>query len=150
MENVLSGLLSLGVGAWVGGFITVFVMARSSATTLDAPHRVRLFRHFGRKYAAIAGVAMAFILIPAAILSYIDPLNTPALITLMLAVTIIALSVPAIAQARRIGMLRREALDNPKDASKMATVERASRSATLLRTILGVGSVGLLVLAVLL
>lgn len=137
-------LLTLGAGAWVGGFVTVFVLSRSSAASLDAPHRVRLFRDFGRRYGIFAAVSMALILIPAAVLTYINPLNTPALVILLLAIAITVLSLPAIAQARRLAVLRRAALDAPGDTMKADAVGRAARSATILRSFLGVGSVAVL------
>ena len=141
-------LLTLGVGAWVGGFATVFVIARSSSASLAAPHRVGLFRDFGRRYGIVAAVSMAFILIPAAILSYIDPANTPALSILVLALAIVALSIPAIAQARKIGMLRRDALEHPDDTAKAEVAKRAVRSGTIMRSLLAVGTVALVVLTV--
>lgn len=144
----MEALLTLGVGAWVGGFATVFVVSRSSSANLEPPQRVRLFRDFGRRYGVVAAVAMAFILIPAGILSYIDPLNAPAVAILALAVVIIALSAPAINQARRIGALRRDALDLPNDTAKADAMARAVRSGTILRSILAAGSVGLVVLTV--
>lgn len=147
---LVEALLTLGVGAWVGGFVTVLVVSRSSSASLEPPQRVRLFRDFGRRYGIVAAVAMAFILFPAAILSYINPLNTPALAILVLSVVIIAISIPAIRQARRIGALRRDALDHPNDKAKADAVARGVRSGTIMRSILAVGSVGLVVLTVIL
>ena len=144
----MEALLTLGVGAWIGGFVTVFVVARSSSANLEPPQRVRLFRDFGRRYGVVAAVAMAFILFPAAILSYIDPLNAPAVAILALSLVIIALSVPAVNQARRIGTLRRDALDHPNDSARADAVARAARSGTIMRSILAVGTVGLVVLTV--
>lgn len=144
----MEALLTLGVGAWVGGFVTVLVVSRSTSVSLEPPQRVRFFRDFGRHYGIVAAVAMAFILIPAAILSYINPLNTAALATLVLSVVIIALSIPAIKQARRIGTLRRDALDHPNDTTKADAVARGVRSGTIMRSILAVCSVGLVVLTV--
>ncbi len=144
----MEALLTLGVGAWIGGFVTVFVVSRSSSTNLEPPQRVRLFRDFGRRYGVVAAVAMAFVLVPAAILSYIDPSNTPALVILVLSVAIIALSIPAINQARRIGALRRDAIDHPNDRAKADAVGRAVRYGTIMRSILALGSVALVVLTV--
>ena len=150
MEHVLVALGTLGVGAWFGGFVTVFLVSRSSRTTLAAPHRVALFREFGRRYLVVAACAMALILVPATILTYIDPSNTAALVLLVASIVIVAVSVPAVGQARRMGALRRAALDAPDDADKAEVVHRSARSATALRAVLAVASVSLVVLVLLL
>lgn len=150
MTTVLTTLVVLGVGAWVGGFATVFLVSRSSQAALAAPQRVGLFREFGRRYAAIAATAMALILLPAAILTYIDPSRTAALLLLVVSIVIVAVSIPAIRQARRMGTLRRAALDDPEDAGKAAAVASSARSALILRSVLGAGSVLLVVLVLML
>lgn len=150
MERVLIALLTLGVGAWVGGFITIFVVSRSSKAALNPAERVSLFRALGRRYAVVAGVAMALIVVPAAVLSVSSQDKTIALTVLVVAVGIIAASVPAVMQARRMGRLRRTALDAPNDVDKATAVKRGALSAAALRTALGIGSLSLLVLAVVL
>lgn len=148
MATVLTALMVLGVGAWVGGFATVFVISRSSQATLAQAQRVGLFREFGRRYSVVAAAAMTLVLIPAAVLTYIDPTHTAALMLLVVALVIVAVSIPAIRQARRIGVLRRAALETPGDAAKADAVRRSARSATILRGVLAVAS-GLLVVLVL-
>lgn len=142
----MEALLTLGVGAWVGGFVTVFVVSRSSSASLEPAQRVQLFRDFGRRYGVVAAVAMALVLVPAGILSYIDPLNGPAVAILALSLVVIALSIPAIRQARRIGMLRRDALNHPNDAAKTDAASRAVRSGAIMRSLLAVGTLGLVAL----
>jgi hypothetical protein len=150
MEAVLSTLLVLGVGAWVGGFATVFVLSRSSQSTLAAPQRVSLFREFGRRYTVVAASAMALILLAAAILTYIDPSRTAALALLIVSIVIVAVSIPAVRQARQMAGLRRDALDNPRDDAKAEAVRRSARSANMLRGVLAAGSILLVVLVLLL
>ncbi|MHA6667678.1 hypothetical protein ACX3O0_02280 [Homoserinimonas sp. A447] len=147
MEQLLISVLTLGVGAWVGGFATVFVVSRSSKAALQAAGRVALFRDLGRRYAVVAAIAMALILVPATVLTILEP-NTTVIAALAVAVALIAASIPAIAQAGRMGRLRREALAAPDDAAKASAVLRGSRSAAVLRGALGLGSLVLVVLAV--
>lgn len=149
MERVLVALLTLGVGTWVGGFVTVFVVSRSSKAALGTTERVALFRSLGRRYAVVAAVAMALIVVPAAVLSVVEPSGS-VIATFVVAVALIATSIPAIAQARRMGRIRREALAAPDDSAKAAAVSRGSRSAAMLRTALGAGSLALVVLVVML
>jgi hypothetical protein len=149
VEQLLISVLTLGVGAWVGGFVTVFVVSRSSNAALAADARVALFRNLGRRYAVVAAVAMALILVPATVLTILAP-SAAAVATFAVAVALIAASIPAIAQARRMGTLRREALAAPDDAAKASAVLRGSRSAAVLRGTLAAGSLVLLVLAVML
>ena len=142
-------VLTLGVGAWVGGFVTVFVVSRSSKAALAASARVALFSDLGRRYAVVAAVAMVLILVPATVLTILEP-STAVVATFAVTVALIAASIPAIAQARRMGTLRREALAAPDDAAKASAVLRGSRSAAVLRGTLAAGSLILLVLAVVL
>jgi hypothetical protein len=149
VEQLLVSVLTLGVGAWVGGFATVFVVSRSSKAALAAPARVAFFRDLGRRYAVVAAVAMVLILVPAAVLTILEP-DTAVVATFAVTVALIAASIPAIAQARRMGTLRREALAVPDDAAKASAVLRGSRSAAVLRGTLAAGSLILVVLAVVL
>lgn len=149
VEQLLVSLLTLGVGAWVGGFVTVFVVSRSSKAALAAPARVALFRELGRRYAVVAAVAMVLILVPATVLTIFEP-STAVVSTFAVTVALIAASIPAIAQARRMGTLRREALAAPDDAVKASAVLRGSRRAAVLRGTLAAGSLVLVVLAVVL
>lgn len=148
MREILIAVLTLGVGAWAGGFITVFVVSLSSRTAVGAAERVSLFRDLGRRYAVVASVSMALIVIPAAILTALDPGDAVAVATFIVALAIIAASIPAVRQARRMGRLRREALAAPEDTEKASAVSRGSRSAAALRSILAAGSLALVGLAI--
>lgn len=147
-ERILTGLLTLGVGAWIGGFATVLVLSRSSRRTLDPVDRVAYFRDFGRRYAVVAAVVILFVVVPSAVL--VTAAGSSALTVTMLAVALalIAVTIVGILQARRMTQLRRTAIATPGDAALAAAVTRGAGFAIVLRTIIGLGSLALFALAI--
>jgi hypothetical protein len=152
-ERVLTGLLTLGVGAWIGGFATVMVISRTSRSVLAAGERVPYFRRFGRNYAVVASIMILLIIVPSAVLASAGGFRPLAAGILAVACALVAITAVGIVQARRMTRLRTLALaggDNETpggDARMAVAVRRGAGLAIVLRSAIGIGSLALIVLA---
>lgn len=141
---MLAAILAMGAGAWVGGLVTVTLVVVSSRNM--GVGRVLMFRSFGRGFAVFFGITAIFVVVPSAILA-VSEQHPLAFAAAMLAVTLLVATGFGILQARRMTALR-TALN--AGLSTEAVVHRQATIAAVIRTILVIGYVTLLVLAVLL
>ena len=68
-EASLTAVLVLATAIWVGGLITIFVVARVARATLGAAEQVAFFRGLGRAYGLVGGSALATALASGAVLA---------------------------------------------------------------------------------
>ena len=145
-EGILIGLLTLGVGAWIGGFATVMVISRTSHSVLAPADRVAYFRRFGRGYAVVACVMILLIIVPSAILVSVATVRALAVAILATACALVVVTAVGIRQARNMTRLRTMALDAADDGASDA-VRRGAGVAIVLRSAIGIGSLALIALA---
>lgn len=138
-------LLAVGASAWAGGLVTV-ILAVVSSRSMDAGERIALFRTFGRRFATFFGVTGILVIVSATTLAATTP--TPMTVsTLVLAILLLVGTAGGILQARRMTALR-TALTSEDPGTD--TVRRNALVATVIRSVLVLGYVALLVLAVML
>lgn len=145
---MLAAILAVGAGSWVGGLLTVAVLASSSRRTVAAADRVALFRDFGRRFALLFGVTALFVVAPALVLAVIDP-GPLSVSILLLTLGLLLATAAGILQARRMTGLRATAA-TPSGEADAGTLRRNAAVAAALRGILALGYIAVLVLAVLL
>ena len=145
-ERILIGLLTLGVGAWIGGFATVIMISRTSRSVLAPADRVAYFRRFGRGYVVVASVMILLVIVPSAILVSEDSVRPVAIATLAVACALVIITAVGIRQARKMTRLRTMALDAEDDRASDA-VRRGASIAIVLRSMIGIGSLALIALA---
>lgn len=150
ITSALTGLLILATSIWIGGFVALVVVARVASRTLPAPTHVEFFRCVGRTYGQVASLALAAALTLGAILIYGRTWNAPLTATVAVAAALVISTIVGVAQARRIGVARRQALEQPADLHRLAVVRRGARTAAALRAVVGALSLALLALGVLL
>jgi hypothetical protein len=146
----LTGVLVLATAVWIGGFVTLVVVSRVAARTLDAAERIGFFRGLGRAYGAVAGLALALALTCGALLVAGRAWDGVLAAAVAIAAALVAGTVLGVAQARRMTRLRHRALQDRQDVALATRVRRAARRAGALRTTLGLLSLALLALGVLL
>jgi uncharacterized membrane protein len=144
--KALSGLLILGSGVWIGGFVAITVFNASSKKALGRPERIALFRELGRRYLKVAGVALVLVAVPGAVLLADRPADPFTVAVLALALALIVVTWIGVKQARSMTRLRKAGLAHPEDATHAAAIERASRAASVLRA--GIGLLSLVLFAV--
>ncbi|MBB5632441.1 uncharacterized membrane protein (DUF441 family) [Cryobacterium mesophilum] len=143
--RMLAVLLAIGSGVWVGGVVTVAIVSSSTQTTVAAADRIALFRVFGRRFASFVAATAVLVVLPALALATLEP----APITwgiLVLAVGLLPVIAVGIVQARRMTSLRSAAASGGGDPGRL---RRNAAVARVLRSLIGLMSLGLPVLAVL-
>lgn len=137
----------LGTSVWVGGYVAIGVVAYAASSTLEVDQRVRFFRRLGRTYLPVGVGALAVAIGTGLALArhlHRSALLTAAIATMALLLTCLAV---AVAQARRLTLLRTCAIDAPDDSALAARVRDTAVAATLLRALLGILSAALVVQA---
>jgi hypothetical protein len=147
LHTALVGVLVFAAAVWVGGFVTLVVVARAARHTIGAAERVAFFRALGRGYGVVSGVALLVGLVSGALLLAGRPWTGPVIATVAVAALLVAGTVAGVAQARRLTRLRRRALT---EAALADRVRAAARRAALLRAGIGGLSVALVALGVVL
>lgn len=146
--DILLCLLILSSAIWLGGLVTVLVVARSTSATLSEHDRVAFFRHFGRRFGVVATSALGIAYATGSALLLSVPWNGISAGLVVVAVLLVVVLGLGIGQARGLTRLRRASISNPEDTALRAKTASQARSATILRAGIGLLSLVLLVLAV--
>lgn len=143
---IVLAALVLSTSIWVGGYVAIAVVARTATVTLHPTDRIAFFRQLGRTYLWIGLPALAVALLTGAVLVHGREWDALLVSTTVIAVVLVASLAVAVAQARRMTVLRRALLDSPQDGQLTELVRRGGRAAGALRGLLGLLSIALVVL----
>lgn len=146
VEAIVVAALVLATSIWVGGYVAIVVVARTAAATLDTGSRVAFFRSLGRAYLRVGLPALLVALLTGAFLVRGHDRDALLLGTVAVAAVLLVTLAVAVAQARRMTVLRRSLLDAPGDERLAGRVHRGARAAGGLRAVLGLLSVALVAL----
>ncbi|MGH2843286.1 MAG: hypothetical protein ACRDKL_06820 [Solirubrobacteraceae bacterium] len=136
----------LGAGVWLGGMVTIVVVAQVARGQLERPALVGFFQALGRRYLPIGGAALALALAAGGGLLSARRWDGTALAAVLTAAALVTTLVIGVAQARRMTRLRTLLLASPADLALARRVQRGVRSAIALRAAIAVLSLGLLAL----
>jgi uncharacterized membrane protein len=142
VEVFLVVLLVVGASVWVGGYLTIAVVASVARRTLGAGDRVAFFRALGRSFGPFAGAALAVALMAGGTLALQNGWSGVLTAATVVAAAVVLVTVVGVVQARRMTQLRQRLLRQPDDGSLADVVRRGARNAAVLR-----GAIGLLTLA---
>ena len=142
---VAVGLLAGSI--WIGSMVCLVLVLRIAKRVLDPPTRVVLFRQIGRTYGIVGTVALV-VAIAAGVALAGSPSNWAATTTaaVILSGGLVLLTVAGMAQARSMSSVRRRALASPGDEQAAEAVRRGAALAGVLRSLLGVGTLVIVVL----
>ena len=150
VDGIAAAILVLGTAVWLGGFVTIVVVSRVAAHTLESSVRVGFFRTLGRVFGIVSASALVMAVVGAGLLVR----NRAWGATLVAATVVVAALVIATAigvrQARAMTRLRRAALERPDDDMLASRVRAGSRRAVVLRAAIGGLTVAAVTLGVLL
>lgn len=125
VETALAGLPVLATAVWVGGFVTIAVVARIATRTLASADRVAFFRGLGRAHGVVGGLALAVALVVGAILLYARSWDGPLTAAVVVAAALLGATVVGVAQARGMTRLRGHADARPDDVDLAARIRGA-------------------------
>lgn len=145
---VLGGFLVLAAAVWVGGIVTLIIVAQVTTRTLEPSNRVAFFRALGKMYGIVAGTALAVALGTGAALVYDRFDEGPVVASGVVTAALVLFLAVGIVQARRMTRLRERALHATEDTALAARLRRDAGWAGALRTLIGLLSLALLALGV--
>lgn len=158
---VLLSILILAAAVWVGGFIAIVVVARTSSIALEPAQRVSLFRALGRAYLKVGVTALILAYVTGAALLWPRDWDGVQIATVAVAIALLIVLGVAVRQARQMTRLRSRALKTTLPAETAAPeperpgeagaalaeqIRRRGQSVTALRGAIGVLSIALIVL----
>lgn len=146
VEATLTAVLILASAVWLGGMVTIFVVARVATRTLPPASRVAFFRGLGRLHGVIGSVALVVAFGSGGALLHERAWDGLMAGTVAVAAGLACLTIVAIAQARAMTRLRDALLRDPSDDRLSAQVHQGARRAAVLRAAIGVCSVALVAL----
>lgn len=149
-ESTLAAVLLAAGGMWLGGLLTVPLLATTTSRLVAPAVRAEFFVVFGRRFAMLMGAVLALALLAAGTLVTIrsEPLTYGAL---ALVVALLVSTAVGIAQARRMSGLRRAAAREGAGGEGSAGGRGLRRNAVVanaLRAFIGLLSVALMVIAI--
>jgi uncharacterized membrane protein len=145
-QAILLAVFVLASSIWVGGYLTIAVVARAATATLPPAGRVAFFRALGRGYLWLGGGALAVALVTGAVLVRDHRFDALLVVTVAAAGLLVVLLAIAVGQARRMTRLRRRALEPDVTPDLDIRIARGARAAGILRGVLGLLTLALVVL----
>lgn len=147
-NSVLIAVEILASSVWVGSFVCLTVVTSTARASLDATSRVAFFRRLGRRYGVVGSVALA-VAIGVGLAMIWPPSSWGQLedSAVALAAALVVATATGVRQARRMTRLRRRLLANDTDEQLAARVQRGAIVAVSLRTLIGVLTLALVVVA---
>lgn len=143
-------LLVVSGGVWLGGYLTMPVVARAASATLAPLDRVAFFRALGRAYLPVGGSALVLALLSGAVLLREHQSGALLVATAVTAAALVAALAFGVVQARRMTRLRQAAGVTPSDTVLSERVRRGAVAAVILRGLIGLLSLALVVMGCLL
>jgi hypothetical protein len=143
----LTFLLVLAGSVWLGGLVTIAVVARVARRTLGAEDRVTFFRDLGRTYGVVGGLALATALVAGAVLVMDEPLTGPVVAAWAVAAALVGTTLVGVRQARQMTQLRLRAAagdGGTGDPRMRDAIHRGAVRAAVLRGLIAALSVALL------
>ena len=144
----LTGLLIFASSIWIGGLFAIAVVARVATAALDTATRVAFFRGLGRAYGVVGTAALALAYGTGAALLYGRSWSGTLVAAVALAIALAAALAGGVVQARRMTRLRRQSLDQPRDADLATRLHRGAARAGALRGLIAVLSLALLAIGI--
>jgi hypothetical protein len=155
VRTALEVVLLLAGSVWLGGLVTIAVVARVAGRTLGPVERVAFFRALGRAYGVVGGGALVLALVTAAVLAGTRPWNGLLTACAVVAAALVGTTAVGVRQAMRMTRLRERALAGPPGSDgghsrpDDGAVRRGATRAAALRGLIAVLSLALAVLGVL-
>jgi hypothetical protein len=146
LDVVVVTLFMLATSIWVGGLVTLPVVAFVTSHTLSAADRVATFRGIGRLYGPIGGSALIVALGLGLVLARGKIGNLTFWLTCAVTFCVLAVTVIGVLQARAMTRLRSSDRTEPHTSDVTDRVARSRHRAAVLRGGIAVLTLALVVL----
>lgn len=146
VQTLLVAVLILATSVWLGGYVAIAVVARTTTSTLPAANRVVFFRTLGRRFLPVGGTALVLAYACGAALITMADWSPAAWAALAVAVLLVVVLAVAVRQARALTRMRAAALSEEAGQSLQRRFSRRAKAANGLRGLIGLLSVVLVVL----
>ena len=146
VQTLLVSVLIIATAVWLGGYVAIAVVARTTSTTLPKSQRVDFFRAVGRTFLPVGGTALVLAYACGAVLITMAGWSATAIAALVVAAALVVVLAAGVRQARSLTRMRTAALAEDAEHSLPQRISRRARAANALRGLIGVLSVVLVVL----
>ena len=137
--QILLTINLLAAMIWTGGLAAVAVAVVAARQTLEADEQIRFFRALGRRYGAVAGLALSVFAASGLALAGTPSDWTGAETAVAaLTATVAGLTVAGVRNARAVQRLRAAALQQGEDGTEDVRLRNARRTAGALRAMIAV------------
>jgi uncharacterized membrane protein len=144
---ILTFVALLATSIWVGGFVTIAVVARVARRQLDPGSRVAFFRDLGRAYGLLGTGALAVAIACGAAMLDAHGWDGTAVAAALATAALVVATCAGMLQARTMTRLRERAGREPGDELLAVRVQRGARLAVALRATIGLLTLAILALA---
>jgi uncharacterized membrane protein len=135
----------LAASVWIGGLVTIGIVAQIVRRQLEPAARVSFFRSLGRRYLTVGGSSLLVALASGALLLARGPWAGEK--TVAVAAALVLATAAGVAQARSLTVLRQGALEDALQSRLADRIRRRARTATFLRALIGSLTIALVVIA---
>ena len=132
-DAVLVGGLVLATSIWIGGIVTIVIVARVARRTLAPTDRVAFFRGLGVAFGPVGAAALLVALALGAVLAFRRPWDPTLTVAVVVAVVLLVVTAWGIVQARSMTRLRARSLQHPDDVALARGVQAGATRAMALR-----------------
>jgi hypothetical protein len=150
VDAALGGLFTVAAATWIGGVVTLFIVARVASRTLEPAARVAFFRGLGRVHGVVGTLALLIALGLGAALLSDHPIDGVFIAAMAVAAGLLAATALGVRSARQMTRLRRALAQHREDPELARRVQAGARSAAAQRTAIGVLTFALIALGALL
>jgi len=137
----------LAASVWIGGLVTIGIVAQIVRRQLEPAARVSFFRSLGRRYLTVGGASLLVALASSALLLARGPWAGEKTVAVAVAAALVLATAAGVAQARSLTVLRQRALEDPLQSRLADRIRRRARTATFLRALIGSLTLALVVIA---
>lgn len=146
--QLLFSLNLLAAMVWTGGMVAVALTTVAARQTLEADQQVRFFRALGRRYGVVSGLALALFAVTGFALAG-DPSGWSGteIAVAVLTAAVAGLTVAGVLNAREVQRLRAELLERADDRADDHRLQRARRTANVLRGLIAAVTLAAVIVA---
>lgn len=137
----------LAASVWIGGLVTIGIVAQVVRRQFEPATRVSFFRSLGRRYLGVGGGSLLVAFVSGALLLAHGQWTGEKSAAVAVAAALVLATAAGVVQARSLTVLRQRALEPPPQLPLADRIRRRARTAAFLRALIGALTITLVVIA---